>query len=63
MKATYQLTPLGLLGQETLDRMLLFFVRAKFNALIWTGDKFVFSEVKLEPKHKTVAKPKSNGKA
>jgi len=59
---TYRLTPLGLLEQDVLDRLLLYFVKNKINALIWTGDGFAFSKVVLKPERKIRGKPKLNSK-
>lgn len=35
MKTGYYLTPLGLLGEKVIDRIMINFLRTGFNAIVW----------------------------
>lgn len=41
----YQITPLGLLGQETLDKLLLFMVKSDNNAIVWDSKELIWAKV------------------
>lgn len=41
----YELTPLGLVGQDVLDIILLYMTKIDKNAVIWNGKEFIFTKV------------------